>query len=97
MLDNTEGDEFIMQCQYQDDTQPGPSTSDEPQPGPSTSHVYRDNEDTTNRKHLICYNNFHIIKTRSNISSIKIIFDNVYILINDPARNDRKLVPSENG
>ena len=51
MLDDTEGDEFIMQCEYQDDTQPGPSTSDEPQPGPSTSDVYRDNEDTANRKY----------------------------------------------
>ena len=51
MLDDTEGDEFIMQCEYQDDTQPVPSTSDEPQPGSSTSDVYRDNEDTTNRKY----------------------------------------------
>ena len=40
-----------MQCEYQDDTQPGPSTSDEPQPGPSASDVYRDNEDTANRKY----------------------------------------------
>ena len=39
MLDDMEGDEFIMQCKYQDDTQPVPSTSDEPQPGPSTSDV----------------------------------------------------------
>ena len=51
MLDGTEGDEFIMQCEYQDDTQPGLSISDKPQPGPSTSDVYRDNEDTANRKY----------------------------------------------
>ena len=62
MLDDTEGDEFIMQCEYQGDTQPRPSTSDKPQPAPSTSDVYRDNEDTANRKYWICYNNFHIIK-----------------------------------
>ena len=51
MLDDTEGDEFIMQCEYQYDTHPEPSISDEPQPGPSTSDVYHDNEDTANRKY----------------------------------------------
>ena len=51
MLNDTESDEFIMQCEFQDDTQPEPSTSDEPQPGSSTSDVYRDNEDTANRKY----------------------------------------------
>ena len=29
-----------MQCQYQDDVQPGPSTADDPHPDPSTPDVY---------------------------------------------------------
>ena len=66
---NTGGNEFIMSCQYQDDVQSGLSTADDPQPGPSRDYVYRHNEDIPNRKYWICYNNFHIIKTRFNISA----------------------------
>ena len=51
MLDDTEGDEFIMQWQYQDEPQLGPSTADDPQPGPSTSGVYSHNKVKLNRKY----------------------------------------------
>ena len=51
MLNDTEGDEFIMQCEYQDEPQPGSSTADDSQPGPSTSGVYSCNKVIPDRKY----------------------------------------------